>query len=427
MEESLEDYTVFSSKLRLTIAGLLSFAMLASPLTATTYLPLLPLLASSFGTSTQAINLTITVYVIFQAISPLLLASVSDHFGRRPIYLFTFLLYDVSSLGLALTKTSYAGLLVLRAAQSLGASAVLSLSYGTIADITTPATRGKLLGPMLAMGNVGTCIGPIIGGWIALASGSFVWAFWALFIFGVVMLVAMAMVLPETARNVVGNGSVMDDRWNQSIWQIIEYRRPWSEKANILQMTHNDTGSGSHTKALRSFKLTSPFKSLRLIFYKDTSLIVWISSSYYALWYCVQASIPSTFAGKPYNFTALQVGLAYLPGAAGVILSMYVTGRFLDWSYKRSAERHGFPIDKKKGDDIANFPIEEARTRASTYLLPISACVVAGYGWTIQEAAPVYVPLILQCFQGFLSTWFSQCYNVLLVDSKFITPHQEFE
>jgi MFS family permease len=78
------------------------------------------------------------------------------------------------------------------------------VSYGTIADICVPAKRGKMLGPVLAVGNVGTCVGPIVGGWVALESGGFQAAFWALVGFGGLMLAALALLIPETARNVVG-------------------------------------------------------------------------------------------------------------------------------------------------------------------------------------------------------------------------------
>lgn len=44
--------------------------MLVSPLTATIYLPLLPLLATHFEVSGQAINLTTTLYIISQARPP---------------------------------------------------------------------------------------------------------------------------------------------------------------------------------------------------------------------------------------------------------------------------------------------------------------------------------------------------------------------
>jgi MFS family permease len=178
--------------------------MLISPLTAAVYLPLLPLLSTHFRTGAEAIDLTITVYIIFQALAPLVLANVSDHSGRRPIYLATLTLYTVASLSLALNKSSYAALLALLSLQSLGASAVLSVTYGTVADICVPAKRGKMLGPVLAPGNVGTWVGPIVGDWIALESGGFHAAFWALVGSGGLKLAALALLMPETARNVVG-------------------------------------------------------------------------------------------------------------------------------------------------------------------------------------------------------------------------------
>jgi MFS family permease len=434
-----EPYTIFSSCERRLIVGLLGTAMLISPLTATIYLPLLPLLSTHFRTSAEAINLTITVYIIFQALAPLFLASVSDHSGRRPIYLATFALYTVASLGLALNKSSYAALLALRALQSLGASAVLSVSYGTIADICVPAKRGKMLGPVLAAGNVGTCVGPIVGGWIALESGGFHAAFWALVGFGGLMLAALALLIPETARNVVGNGNVKDNQWNQPLWGI--FQQCWHNRSTgkgkrigndnhpasnngdrATTNTSNPENSLANPNPTRSLKFTSPLASIRVIFYLDTSLALWLSASYYALWYCIQTSIPSTFKASPYSFNELQVGLAYLPGSVGVILSMYLTGKAMDHNYKHTAAKIGFMVDRVSGDDLANFPIEQARSRGCAYLLVLSFGVMLGYGWSIERHAPVAIPLILQFFQGFLATWFLQSFSALLVDVFPETP-----
>ena len=69
-----EPYTIFSTSTKRMICLLLSTSMLASSLTATIYLPLLPLLSRQFHASAQAINLTITVYICFMAVAPLLLS-----------------------------------------------------------------------------------------------------------------------------------------------------------------------------------------------------------------------------------------------------------------------------------------------------------------------------------------------------------------
>ncbi|KFZ22758.1 hypothetical protein V502_02760 [Pseudogymnoascus sp. VKM F-4520 (FW-2644)] len=124
---SNERFTVFSDRRKILLTIFLSLANLSSPLAATSYVPLLPLLSRLFSTSLEAINLSATVYVIFQAISPSLFAPYADAHGRRPIFFITYCLFTLASLGLALNGTkSYAGLLVLRPPQILGAFAVLS-------------------------------------------------------------------------------------------------------------------------------------------------------------------------------------------------------------------------------------------------------------------------------------------------------------
>ena len=177
-------YTTFSRNDRHLLTLLLGLVTTTSPLTATIYFPLLPLLRTHFHTSTQAINLTITVYIIFQALSPAIFGPISDTLGRRPIYLLTLCLYVVGNIGLAVNKNSFAVLLVLRALQSLGASAAFAVSYGVVADVCTPSERGSMLGPVSMALNLGACVGPVIGGWVAFTSGSFEWVFWALVVVG---------------------------------------------------------------------------------------------------------------------------------------------------------------------------------------------------------------------------------------------------
>lgn len=65
------------------------------------------------------------------------------------MFLVTLALYAFGNFGLALnkSKSSYAALPVLRALQSLGASAALALSYGAVAEICVPNERDRMLGP----------------------------------------------------------------------------------------------------------------------------------------------------------------------------------------------------------------------------------------------------------------------------------------
>ncbi|KAG6355462.1 hypothetical protein INS49_003424 [Diaporthe citri] len=180
-------YSVFTKGQKRYLTYLLGFLTLALSLTANMCLPLILLLAKQYHTSAQAINLTIAVYIIFQGISASFWSPLSHVFGRRPVFVLTFGLYTAASLGLALSQGSYTALVLLRAMQSMGGSAVLSIAYGVVADLVTSAEKGSMLGPMLASGNLGPCIGPIVGGGIVV-TGHAAWYFWALVIFGGIAL-----------------------------------------------------------------------------------------------------------------------------------------------------------------------------------------------------------------------------------------------
>ncbi|UKZ57629.1 hypothetical protein TrVGV298_011489 [Trichoderma virens] len=165
--EDPQVYSVFPLTLRTYLTYFLGFAMILSTLTATIYFPLIPILSTQLQVSIQAINLTVTVYAVAQALSPAFFASLADSIGRRPVLLCLVTLYAIPSLGLALNRTSYPALLTLRALQSIGGSAIPSISYGIVADIAPVAERGSMLGPMLSTCNGISAIGPVIGGAVA--------------------------------------------------------------------------------------------------------------------------------------------------------------------------------------------------------------------------------------------------------------------
>lgn len=101
-------------------------------------------------------QLTETVQVV-QGLAPTLIASSSDTSGRRPAYLFCFVVYIAADIGLAL-QNDYAALLVLRCVQSGGSSATGALANAVIADIATSAERGSYMGYTFAGKLISTLV-----------------------------------------------------------------------------------------------------------------------------------------------------------------------------------------------------------------------------------------------------------------------------
>lgn len=420
-----EPFTSFSSSRLRKLQLLVGLATTTSSLTATIYLPLLPLLRTHFNTSAQAVNLTLTIYIVFQAISPVIFGPLSDSYGRRPIFLLVLGIYAVSNIGLAVNERSFAALATLRALQSLGASATYSIAFGVVADVCLPRDRGRMLGPIGMALNLGTCVGPIIGGCVAYFSRSYNWAFWALVIAGIILFLSVGVFLPETARSLVGNGS---DRsrfsWRQISWLSLP-QETFASRTFALWRKHaaddtDQTKSLSQTtpvkRFLQKYGLINFYNCFRIIFHKDTFLTLWVHGSFYTVDYSFVAAVPDIFKSI-YGWNEWQVGLAYLPRGIGIILGSYFTGKLLDHNYRMLARRTGKAESKASGAELLDFPIETSRTRGSYIGLAISTVTMAGYGWALHQRSHPAVILALQFLQGFWGTFFYTTYSALLVDS----------
>ncbi len=153
----------------------------------------------------------------------MMIAGFSDGAGRRPAYIYCFIIYIAANIGLALQR-NYAALLVLRCLQSAGSSGTVALCYGVVADLVTSSERGIYVGYTSAPVILGPVVGPIIGGVIGEYLGWW-WIFWFLTIFSATYLVLFFLFLPETCRKVVGDGSIPPPKLNQSLTSIIRERR----------------------------------------------------------------------------------------------------------------------------------------------------------------------------------------------------------
>ena len=114
-------YTILAQKEKIFTIILASFAAFISPVSSSIYLPALNPIAKDLNVTSSTINFSITVYIVIQGLAPTFIGSISDKNGRRPAFLFCFVLYVAANIGLAL-QNSYPALLVLRCLQASGSS-----------------------------------------------------------------------------------------------------------------------------------------------------------------------------------------------------------------------------------------------------------------------------------------------------------------
>ncbi|GKZ26484.1 hypothetical protein AbraIFM66951_005820 [Aspergillus brasiliensis] len=159
-------FSIFDHRQKWLIVTIVSTAATFSGLASNIYFPALPTIAKDLNVSLELVNLTVTLYLIFQGLVPSLWGPVSDVKGRRVAYTFIFLVFFGACIGLAETK-KYATLIILRYLQSTGSASTIAIGSGVIGDITTREERGGYMSIFQAGLLVPVAVGLIIGGALA--------------------------------------------------------------------------------------------------------------------------------------------------------------------------------------------------------------------------------------------------------------------
>ena len=106
-----------------------------------------------------------TGYMLCEAIMIPLAGKLSDLYGRKPIFMIGLAIFLVGSL-LSGLSGNMAQLIAFRAIQGIGGGILIPVATATVADLYSPAERGRMQGLLGAVFAVAMCIGPFIGGYI---------------------------------------------------------------------------------------------------------------------------------------------------------------------------------------------------------------------------------------------------------------------
>lgn len=147
------------------------------PLASAMFAPGVPQVMREFNTTSSILaTFVVSVFVLGFAFGPLLLAPLSEMYGRLPVYHTCNILFLIFTILCAVSQNI--GMLVaFRFLSGFAGVATVTCGSGTIADLMPPVQRGKAmalwsLGPIL-----GPIVGPVIGGFLIEAEG-WRWAFW---------------------------------------------------------------------------------------------------------------------------------------------------------------------------------------------------------------------------------------------------------
>jgi DHA1 family bicyclomycin/chloramphenicol resistance-like MFS transporter len=119
-------------------------------------------MARDFGTDYATVQLTVSVYLVANAVVQLIVGPLSDRYGRRPVMIGAFTIFVLATLA-GMFATSITVLLVLRAVQASAAAGV-ALSRAIVRDMVHADEAASRIGYITMGMTVVPMVGPVIGG-----------------------------------------------------------------------------------------------------------------------------------------------------------------------------------------------------------------------------------------------------------------------
>lgn len=185
----------------------------------------------------------------------------------------------------------------------------------------------------------------------------------------------MVFFLPETARNIVGNGSIRPPKLPRLPLALPAFNHWKQDNVNAVV--------GPVLRSRPDWRALNPFRTLTILFRPDNLVVITAGALLYVVYTCVNASLSVLFVDI-YSLKQWQAGLIYLPFGAGGITSSFISGPLINSAYRKARRKRGLSTERAAGADLDNFPVEKARLPVIWAPLVLTAASVLAFGWVVQ-------------------------------------------
>ncbi|KAF2854547.1 MFS general substrate transporter [Plenodomus tracheiphilus IPT5] len=374
----------WTQKKKWSIIGALSATTLITPLASSFFAPGVPQVLTAFHeTSNLMAAFVVSVYLLGFAVGPLIIAPMSELYGRTPLYNISSFLFVIFNVACALSK-SMGMLVAFRFLAGCAGAAPLTLGGGSIADMFPPQQRAGAMAIWSSGPLLGPVIGPICGGFL-VESQSWRWVFWILAIAGGICGILVLVVCRETYHPI-----------------LLERKAALLRKETGNPSLRSKLAKDLPPKQIFTQAIVRPMKMLFM------SPIVGLMSLYvavnYGILYLFFTTVTFVFEGH-YHFSSGAVGLAYIGVGVGMMIGMVSLGITSDKIIKKQ---------QALGDVRPEHRLPLRLTMPGAVGLPIGVFV---YGWTVYYKTHWIVPIMFTSLIGLGNLTAMMTIQTYLVDA----------
>ncbi|KAI0020712.1 bicyclomycin resistance protein [Xylariomycetidae sp. FL0641] len=374
--------------------GLVSLMVFVSPLASSAFAPGVPRVMDEFHSNSLEIStFVVSVYVLGYAAGPVVIAPLSEIYGRVIVYHICAVGF-VAFLAACALAPSLDSLIAFRFLCGVFGSAPITNGGGTIADMVTQEHRGTVIAIYSIGPLFGPIIGPIVGGVLTEAKG-WRWVFWLLAIVGAACGLVMGLTLKESYAPV-----------------LLQRKTERLRKESGNEALRSKLDDGLSPRDFFKRGLVRPVKMLML------SPITVVTAIYmsinYGYIYILFTTMTEVFQGT-YGFSTSTVGLSFLGVGIGSLIGIAIhsltSDRFIQKKAKEAQQENPHMGPTKNA----------VKPEYRLPLLPYGAALIpAGlfiYGWTAENKVHWIAPMIGTAVMGCGSFVVFMAIQTYLVDA----------
>ena len=330
--------------------------------------------------------LGLSLYVLGLALGPLVLAPLSEYFGRSPVYVGTYGAFLCLLLATAVAETPE-GFLALRVLSGLCAAATVANVGGTIADLWPPDETGPAMSLYLWGATAGSPSGYLLFSLVAQTRGVRC-VFWALLGICLGFWLLLILALKETRHS-----AILRRRAHRQL-----------ARRGVQSVLHADLRVVEAHRGLGEFCWTTLSRPLLFLF---TEAVVVFAAVFIGYLFGISFLLNQAFTmlfGIARGFTVVGVGAAFLGIIIGVSLGP-ITNIWQERVYQRK-------VSTVRGANLPEARVELGKVAA--ILLPIS---LYSFAWTASPDFHFMLPIACSLVYGWAFYTLTLMMSSYLVDS----------
>lgn len=168
------------------LIALITLLSMIPPLATDLYMPAIPEMTNHFNTTSTLMSSTMTIFFVFMAIGILVLGSMSDKYGRKPILICSVLISGIFSLVCAFAPNILI-LLIARAVSAFGSGGMVAIATALIKDSFEGKLMSKVLSVTQAFSLLAPMLAPILGAFLLK------WAGWEMTFIALAILITFSL------------------------------------------------------------------------------------------------------------------------------------------------------------------------------------------------------------------------------------------